>query len=751
MLRLALDTLRGRAVSLVASFIVLLFAASLVTAFGILLETGLRGDGQPDRYAAAPVIVAGADSVSPPGSEEMGESFPLSERAGISRTVAHRVRAVPGVTDVSWVDPGRALGVHGRGDPEKLRDRVAEALPGHTLKAYAGDDRGIAEFPAIAQAKNTLLALAGSAGGTAELIAIFVVATTFGLSIQQRHRGLALLRAIGATPRQVRAMVLREIQLLAAVAGVLGVAPGVALVYWLRDELVARGFIPSGLALTVSPIPMVAAVLLGVVVASLAGWTAARRATKIRPVEALGEAAVERRGLGRGRTIAGILVAAFGLFPLTMINQLGGEAAAALPAACSLMLIVSAALFGPLIVQGACRLGGWLPARLAPVSGYLAAAATRTNTRRRAGAVAPLMLMVAFAGTSVFVQTTQSHTADTQARAGTKAEHVLAPKGAPGLSPTAAQRARALPGDPAVTEAVHTQVLIEGESMESGIPAELRDKQEQGPPVMLTPTPAQGITTRDVARNLDLDVRSGSLDDLHGKAVALSELTADSAKVQVGDQLPIWLGDGTRVKLRVVATYGRGLGFGGVTLPFELARAHTTARMADQVLVSGADAASVAQLAAASPHVRITDQQSSLANQQKDRELNAWVNYAMLGVIFAYVAIAVVNTLVMATGERIREFALLRLVGTTRRQLLGMLRWEALFIGGLALLVGGIGVLIALVPFSLVLAGTPVPYIPPLVGLGLVAVTILIALLAMLIPGRIALRTPPAEALTKPV
>ncbi|MBB4934802.1 ABC-type antimicrobial peptide transport system permease subunit [Lipingzhangella halophila] len=120
-------------------------------------------------------------------------------------------------------------------------------------------------------------------------------------------------------------------------------------------------------------------------------------------------------------------------------------------------------------------------------------------------------------------------------------------------------------------------------------------------------------------------------------------------------------------------------------------------------------------------------------------------------MIAAYVAISVVNTLVMATGERTREFALLRMVGTTRRQLLSMLRWEALFIGGLALVVGGIGVLVALVPFSMVMAGTPVPYVPPLVGLGLVAVTMLIAQLAMLVPARIALRTPPAEALTKPM
>ncbi|MEV6822859.1 ABC transporter permease [Nocardiopsis dassonvillei] len=748
MLGLALATLRGRVVGFVASFIVLLLAAALTTACGILMETGIRGDEEPDRYAVAPVVVAGADSVRPSGGDDAGDSFALTERARVSDAVADEVREVRGVTRVEWLDPGLALGVHGDSDPGELRDRVAGVLPAHTLKAYAGDDRAIAEFPENAQARDMLLALSGSAGGTAQLITVFVVASTFGLLIQQRHRELALLRAVGATPRQVRVMLLGEIQLVAAAAGVLGVAPGVALAYWLRGELAARGFIPPEFSLTVSPIPMVVAVLLGMGVAWLASWTAARRATRIRPVEALGEAAVERRELGRGRTVAGVLVAAFGLVPLVMLNQMGGQAAAAAPAASSLILIVAAALFGPLIVRGAYRLVGWIPARVAPVSGYLAAAATRTSTRRRASAVAPLMLMVAFTGTSVFVETTQSHAADDQARAGTLAEHVLAPTGAAGLPDTLAEQARALPGDPAVTEVVHTQVMTE-ESMP--MPGEGMPGGDPETPVMLMPASAQGVTVEGVERNLDLDVRTGSLDDLHGETVALSELTAESGGVAVGDEVDLWMGDGARVRLRVVATYGRGLGFGDVTLPFDLALAHTTERSADQVFVSGTDTASVEELAAASPRVGVTDREGALAGQQQVRDLNAWINYALLGVIAAYVAISVVNTLVMATGERTREFALLRMVGTTRRQLLGMLRWEALFIGGLALVVGGVGVLVALVPFSMAFAGTPVPYVPPLAGLGLVAVTLLTALLAMVVPARVALRTPPAEALTKPM
>lgn len=754
MFGLALATLRGRVVGFAASFLILLAASALATACGILLETGIRGDQEPERYAAAPVVVAGADALRPAEAED---AFELTERARVDDETVGRVQGLPGVSDVEWLDSGIALGVHGDADPEELGEQVAEVLPPNTLRAYTGDDRAITEFPEQEQARNMVLALAGSAGGTAQLISIFVVASTFGLLIQQRHRELALLRAVGATPRQVRSLLLGEILVAAAIAGVLGVAPGVALAHWLHDQLTANGFLPPGFSLTVSPIPMVAAVLLGVGVALLASWTASRRATLIRPVEALGEAAVERAELGRGRIIAGTLVAGFGLVPLVMVGQMGGQAAAAAPAASSLILVIAAALFGPLIVRWAYRLVGWIPARLSPVSGYLAAAATRTNTRRRAGAVAPLMLLVTFAGTTILVETTQSHAAEEQVSAGTLAEHVLLPpEGEAGLDPTVAEQARELPGDPAVTEVVHTQVLSDvSSSMSMGIPdspllPEEISEEVSGAPMVLLPLAAQGVTVEGLERNIDLGVRSGSLEDLRGDTVALSELTADSEDVGVGDTVPLWMGDGTEVELEVVATYDRGLGFGEVTLPFDLAREHTTGQLAHQVLLSGPDAASVRDLADSSAGAVVSDRQESLAAQQSERELNAWVNYLLLGVISAYIAIAVVNTLVMATGERFREFALLRVVGTTRRQLLAMLRWEALFIGGLALVVGGIGVLIAIVPFSAAMAGTPIPYVPPLVGLGIVAFTLLVTLAAMLVPARIALRTPPTEALTGP-
>ena len=103
------------------------------------------------------------------------------------------------------------------------------------------------EFLDAAEARELLIALAGSFGGTALMVALFVVASTFALLVQQRAREIALLRAVAATPRQVRRMIYREAQVVAVAAGILGAIPAVALAGWLREQFVARGLLPGNL------------------------------------------------------------------------------------------------------------------------------------------------------------------------------------------------------------------------------------------------------------------------------------------------------------------------------------------------------------------------------------------------------------------------------------------------------------------------------------------------------------------------
>nr|BFE84263.1 hypothetical protein GCM10020093_068640 [Planobispora longispora] len=164
-------------------------------------------------------------------------------------------------------------------------------MPGGAV-VHTGDERGAAEFLDAEQARLKLISMGGALGGTALLVAVLVVVGTFALSVQQRHREIALLRAIAATPRQVRRLLGGEALVLGAVAGTLGSALGIGLGFWLRSRFVALGVMPENLRLVVSPFPVLAALAATVLAAWTAARVSARRTARIRPVEALGEAAM---------------------------------------------------------------------------------------------------------------------------------------------------------------------------------------------------------------------------------------------------------------------------------------------------------------------------------------------------------------------------------------------------------------------------------------------------------------------------
>ncbi|MFC6931510.1 FtsX-like permease family protein [Actinomadura yumaensis] len=117
-----------------------------------------------------------------------------------------------------------------------------------------------------------------------------------------------------------------------------------------------------------------------------------------------------------------------------------------------------------------------------------------------------------------------------------------------------------------------------------------------------------------------------------------------------------------------------------------------------------------------------------------------------MGLIIAFTAIAVVNTLAMATSDRAREFALLRLVGTTRRQLFRMLGLETLAVVLVAAVLGTAIAAATLCAFASGMTGG-LPHVPPAAYLAVVASAAALALLATFLPARLAPRPPPATTI----
>ncbi|MFA7767578.1 FtsX-like permease family protein [Streptomyces sp. NRRL S-448] len=843
MLRYALQTVRDRKAGFLGAFVALLCAAALVTACGTLLETGLRGKIDTERYAATPILVSADQNVHETTVKEKKggrtktkhKAKPVAERAWLPAATVDTVRAVPGVERVvpeltfqavplvkapggpvpsyghAWTSaaltpftltegrapqsggevvvdralaaragltPGSELAVQSTGEPRtyrvsgvattdrgdlaqqsalffgddeaqrlaardgqvsaigvlpvpgvaatELAARVERALQGTTARVATGDERGPVEFLDAAGARIKLVSMGGAMGGTSLLVAILVVVGTFALSVQQRYRELALLRAIAATPGQLRRMIGREALLVGLAAGVTGALAGLPLAAWLHGRFVDSGVVPVTLERTAGIFPMFAAVAASLLGAWAAARITGRRIARIRPAEALAEAAVERGRPGWIRSVLGVLLLAGGAVLVVVLGSLRTEPASTPVTFLAVVVLAGAvSLLGPLLVRGATALLAG-PLRLAGPGGHLATANLRGNATRMASAVTPLALLIGMTCTVLFITPTLGDAARAQARDGIRAQWVLAAQG-PGVTREAAERIRRTPGVTAATEIVHTSVRVG-----------------------LTKYAAQGVTPAGLTRTWDPEVSGGSLDGFGEGSAAVSELAADQLGLKPGSPLMLTLGDGTPVTLTVSAVYARGLGFGDLTLPHGLVAAHADNPLAGSVLVaaepgSGTGREQLADAVGSFPGVQVLSAADADAARAERQDAGAEINLLAMGLVLAFTAIAVVNTLAMSTAERFREFAMLRLAGAKRRQVLRMLRTEALAVVLIGTALGSGIALAVLTAFSVGMTGAAAPAVLPVAYAAVVGVAGVLALAATALPGRVALRVPPVE------
>ncbi|MER7490178.1 FtsX-like permease family protein [Streptomyces sp. NPDC126497] len=607
---------------------------------------------------------------------------------------------------------------------------VRRVADGADATTYTGDERGLAAGPEDAAARAFTLQAGGAFGGYAAMIIGFVVAGTVGLSVRHRRRDLALLRAVAATPGQVRRMLLAEVGLIGLAAAAVGVPAGLLATRYIRDELVSREFVPEGFAVRGGALSAAAVTVAVAAVALLATWIAALRVTRIRPTEALGEAAVER-GLGsRARAVTGLVFLASAVSLTGLTGAASGQTALGAALGMLYTFVAAVALLAPWINLAAARFLGPVLRAVWGDSGYLAAANLRANARGTVAVLTALVLSVGFGGTVWFLQENLQRQTVVQSRDGVLAQHALT--GSAGLPAAATAEARRIPGVLAATGVRRTSVVVPGRLEAQAVVA-------------------QGLDPEGVERTLDLGVRAGSLAALREDTVAVSTAQADAAGWDLGDVAELWLGDGTPVTLRVVALYERGWGFGDVTLHTKTLTGHTVTGLDDQVLVRTAPDADVgaalADLAARYPAAAVVDTDRLTGDIARDLAVSGWLNKLLVAVLAGYAVLAAANTLVMAALSRTRELALLRLVGVTRRQVKRMVHAEQAGLLGVALVIGGTIAAVTLTSVVNAVAGQRVPHVPAAGWLVVGGGTVALALVATVLPVGRLLRTPPAEGI----
>ncbi|WP_217546677.1 FtsX-like permease family protein [Streptomyces sp. GbtcB6] len=607
--------------------------------------------------AAGEIVVSG-------GSKELiGRRTEVATRDGVRR---YRVVGVTGAlwfehavffsdAEAARLSPGVNALVTDQdaGRLSSLAGGRAVILTGDDLTRTDPDDTGGSAELANAQA------MAGSTTGLAVCVAVFVVVATFAFATEQRRRELALLRLVGAAPRQVRRMVLGEALLIGLAAAVTGCLLAPFGTVPLRSWMLGHDVAPSWFTIPFDVVPLLISFVIGVA-AALAGSAATLlRVSLIRPVEVLRESAVERRGMTPIRWLLGIGMLAGAVVAGIEIARTTPYLAATVRKyeAVPVLYVGAVTLLSPILLRPVTRLLIGPLHRSAKAGPLLVRENILTSRRRTAATVAPIVVAVGLVGTLLTMQKSGDAAVLARQRQEVHAAAVVVPGGDPGIDARTLARLRAVPGI-RVTPVSAMNVRI-GTAL---------GEQIDSLSTNAVPTKAMGDTVRP-------PVLSGSLASLPENFLVIDQHAAESDDLSVGQHVVALLPTGRRVPTVIAAVVARGLhgddtyissspADGLVTSQVYVDSAAGTGRELDaqqRVAVNRA-------LAGSGAHVTTYDAylgaQSSHAARQTD---NAAV--VILGIALTYALIAVANTLIMAMAGRRREFALLGLVGTARGQI----------------------------------------------------------------------------------
>ncbi|HZF89433.1 ABC transporter permease [Streptomyces sp.] len=554
------------------------------------------------------------------------------------------VRAKPGVTQSA------------------LKAELDKALPADRVETTTGqqlaDDQAEMIASQMSGMKQGLLVFAG----IALFVGTFIIANTFTMLVAQRTKELALLRAVGASRRQVTRSVLIEAFVVGVAAAVTGLAAGIGIGAGLRSLMGSLGeTVPDG-PLVITPGTVGAALAVGVLVTMLAAWLPGRRAAKIPPVAAMSsvhakasvKSLVLRNTIGALFSAAGVAV----VLAATTMSGSDGQAPMGL-GACLLIIgvfVLTPLLSRPLIAAAAPVL------RLFGVSGKLARQNSVRNPRRTAATASALMIgLTLITGMTVMAGSLQK-SIDKMASEAIRADYVVFMANGNALSPDVEKQLRETEGVTATSPMRNAPVRIGGETE------------------YLT-----GVNGASFGDLTELPVRDGAF-RVGGDRVVVDQDTAKSRGWTAGSSFTASFEDGAKEKLTVAGVYQPNEMMSGIMLDLATLAPHQTDPADMQVMVKTADGASDAaknrleKALGSNPAIKVQDKKdiSHEIAQMFTMMLN--MLYGLLAMAVIVAVLGVINTLAMSVFERSQEIGMLRAIGLDRTGIKRMVRLESLVI-----------------------------------------------------------------------
>ncbi|MEU0584815.1 ABC transporter permease [Streptomyces sp. NPDC006132] len=598
------------------------------------------------------------------GNVAAGGSLTLFDTA-----TAQKLLGKPGVYDqiVVKAKPGVSQAA--------LKAELDKALPKGTVSTTTGKQLADDQAKSIAESMSGMQTALLVFAGIALFVGTFIIANTFTMLVAQRTRELALMRAVGASRRQVTRSVLIEAFVVGAVAAVAGLLAGIGIGAGLRSLMgTFDATVPDG-PLVIKPATIVAALAVGILVTMLAAWLPGRRAAKIPPVAAMNSvhAKATTKSLVLRNTL-GALVSAAGVAVVLVATTMDGSDGQVPMGLGAVLLIIGVFILTPLLSRP--LIAAAAPAlRAFGVSGKLARQNSVRNPRRTAATASALMIgLTLITGMTVMAGSLQQ-AIEKMASASIKADYVVSMANGNPLSPDVEKKLKQAGDVTATSPMLNAESRIDGQSE------------------YLT-----GVNGAALGDLIGPKVDDGSL-KVGGRDVVVDSETAKSYGWKAGSAFTASFEDGKKERLTVAGTYESNDFLRGILLDEKTLAPHESDPYNMKVMVKTSDGTSGAvqdkleKALGTNPAIKVQskDDISNEIAQMFTLMLN--MVYGLLAMAVIVAVLGVINTLAMSVFERSQEIGMLRAIGLDRKGIKRMVRLESLVISLFGAVLGiGLGV-----------------------------------------------------------
>ncbi|MFF3390076.1 ABC transporter permease [Streptomyces sp. NPDC002669] len=508
-------------------------------------------------------------------------------------------------------------------------------------------------------------------------IGSFLIVNTFTMLVARRSREIALLRAIGASRRQVIRSLLIEAGLVGLFSSALGLGLGLGLAVAMPHLMTIDGSAPPTGPLVIGATPIAAALFVGVGLTVLSAWIPSRKASKIAPVEAL--RAVHQppsAAASRYRAVAGGLLT-FGGAAL-LISLSGAEDASDENLQNAVFgtfgLITGLLMLAPILAAPMIRAGGKLTTRFGAV-GRLSRENALRDPRRTAATASAVIVSTALVVGLATIAHSSARALDRQAAAGLTADHLITADQMTGIDQATARRIADTPGVRTASAIADGQILLGGDNLS-----------------------VTGVDPAGLDNVMKLDFVSGSLKGLKAGAVAVSETTAREHRLRTGSRARTTPGFG-RDDIRSYTVIGvyrdnptAGPAIGARAEIQHLDEHGETGQYFTRVLVAadknGVSKADLLDATGRNPLLTVQSRDEFVAEASGAMGVVINLMYGLLFLGGAVSALGIANTLAMSITDRTREIGTLRVIGMHRAGIRTMIRLEALTVAAFGTVLG---------------------------------------------------------------